>query len=600
MVFKVRTYPPRRAAQVGLQIMSISSYQWSKQPKIIKVREVAGVLQSSQPIIMQRLCSLLALSSLCWGLSTSQHEPDLITSLPGLADLPNFKQWSGYLQAGSDKYFHYWFVESQGNPESDPLVLWLNGGPGCSSTEGLLAENGPYRTNDDGSLYMNPHSWNLVANVLYLESPAGVGYSYSSSQNYKINDQQVAADHYQALQSFFTKFPSFTSNDFYVFEESYGEVYVPSLSAQTVNGPASINFKGFGAGNGMNNHQLNDETLLEFSYTKASLETNLLPKSFRPDSLWKTLNTYCCSEGACNFYNSTQDTCFDSVSPIFACREVQQTAEAGQGGMPRFRVGSGGRKEGTRARKCGQFSSASHLVSPRILETYRMIQGVGLNIYNLYSPCWGTTGYQERYATDMSNLYRKYQFNAAVPPPGVPIPGVPRCINATAMYVWLNQDNMRQALHIPVFFPNWELCSTQVTSQYQRQYMDMAPFYQELLHSNTRMLVYNGDTDVACNFLGAEKFVEPLYQPVMTLYQPWYYKRQVAGFFKEYEQITFLTVKGAGHMVPQHRPAQALKMSESFLRNTTYLCSSPAADTSQSASANLEIADLGSLKNSHN
>uniref|UniRef100_G3WEW2 Carboxypeptidase n=1 Tax=Sarcophilus harrisii TaxID=9305 RepID=G3WEW2_SARHA len=460
---------------------------------------------------MKLLCSLLVLSGLCWGLSTSQYAPDLITSLPGLAELPNFKQWSGYLQAGLDKYFHYWFVESQGNPESDPLVLWLNGGPGCSSMEGLLAENGPFRINDDGSLYMNPYSWNLVANVLYLESPAGVGYSYSSSQNYKIDDQQVAADNYQALQSFFAKFPNFTSNDFYVFGESYAGVYVPSLSAQIVKGPASINFKGFGVGNGMNNYQLNDETLIEFSYYHGIIG----------DNLWESLNTYCCSEGVCNFYNSTQEQCLDSI-----------------------------------------------------LEAYRMIQGVGLNIYNLYAPCWGATGYQERYAADMSNLYRQYQFNVAVPlkePWSSPIPGVPKCINATAMYVWLNQNNVRQALHIPGFLPNWELCSTQVTSQYQRQYMDMAPFYQELLQSNVRILVYNGDTDMACNFLGAEKFVESLNQPVMTTYQPWYYQRQVAGFFKEYEQITFLTVKGSGHMVPQYRPAQALKMFECFLKNTTYL-----------------------------
>ncbi|XP_043844764.1 lysosomal protective protein-like [Dromiciops gliroides] len=457
---------------------------------------------------MQLLGSLLALSSLCWGLSTSQYAPDLITSLPGLADLPSFKQWSGYLQAGSDKYFHYWFVESQGNPESDPLVLWLNGGPGCSSMEGLLAENGPYGMNNDGSLYVNPYSWNLVANMLYLESPAGVGYSYSSSRNYKTDDQQVAADNYQALQSFFAKFPSFTSNDFYVFGESYGGVYVPSLSAQIVNGPASINFKGFGVGNGMSNYRLNDETLIEFSYYHGIIGKNL----------WDSLNTYCCSAGSCNFYNSTENDCSDSI-----------------------------------------------------LEAYRMILGVGLNIYNLYSPCWGAPGYQERLATDMSNLYREYQFNVAVPPPGARIPGVTECINSTAMDVWLNQDNVRQALHIPVFLPIWELCNTQVTSQYQRQYMDMAPFYEELLQSNIRILVYNGDTDMACNFLGGEKFVESLNQPVMSPYQPWYYKNQVAGFFKEYERITFLTVKGSGHMVPQDRPAQALKMFESFLRNTTYL-----------------------------
>ncbi|XP_074067489.1 lysosomal protective protein-like [Macrotis lagotis] len=457
---------------------------------------------------MQLWHSFLTLSSLCWGLGSSQYAPDLITSLPGLAELPSFRQWSGYLQVDSDKYFHYWFVESQGNPESDPVVLWLNGGPGCSSMEGLLEENGPYRIHDDGSLNKNPYSWNLVANMLYLESPAGVGYSYSSRQNYKTSDQQVAADNYQALQSFFTKFPSFTSNDFYVFGESYAGVYVPSLSAKIVNGPASINFKGFGVGNGMNNYQFNDETLIEFSYYHGIFG----------NKLWDSLNTHCCSEDACNYFNNTQEDCFDSI-----------------------------------------------------LEAYRMILGVGLNVYNLYAPCWGASGYQDRYVADMSNLYRKYQFNVSVLPPENPIPAMVNCINATAMSVWLNQDNVRQALHIPVFLPSWELCSTQVTSQYQRQYMDMTPFYHELLQNNIRILVYNGDTDMACNFLGAEKFVVLLNQPVMNPYQPWYYKKQVAGFFKEYEQITFLTVKGSGHMVPQDRPAQALKMFESFLRNTTYL-----------------------------
>ncbi|KAM6223756.1 lysosomal protective protein-like [Rhynchocyon petersi] len=451
---------------------------------------------------------LLIFSCLCLSLSSGQYAPDLVTSLPGLSAQLNFLQWSGYLQAGEGKYFHYWFVESQGNPASDPLVLWLNGGPGCSSMEGILAENGPYRMNADGSLYMNKYSWNKVANVLYLESPAGVGYSYSLSQNYQTNDQQVAADNYQALLSFFEKFPTFANHDFYVFGESYGGVYVPSLSAQIVKGPFSANFKGFGVGNGMSNYQLNDDTLIEFSYYHGLIG----------DDLWASLTTYCCSEGSCNFFDNTEDNCFNAV-----------------------------------------------------FKAYGMIQTIGLNIYNLYSPCWGAHGYEGRYAADMSNLFHRYQFNVATPPSNGPVPGVPACINATAMYVWLNRNDVRQALHIPDFLPAWELCSSQVSSQYQRQYMDMAPFYRELLQLDIRALVYNGDTDMACNFLGGEKFVEALKQPMVSAYQPWYWNNQVAGFFKEYKKISFLTVKGSGHMVPQYRPAQALKMFESFLKNTSFL-----------------------------
>ncbi|PIO61181.1 serine carboxypeptidase [Teladorsagia circumcincta] len=67
------------------------------------------------------------------------------------------------------------------DPAQAPLLLWLNGGPGSSSLEGLFLENGPFRIGKDGkTITRNPYAWNQFANVLYLESPVGVGYSYST------------------------------------------------------------------------------------------------------------------------------------------------------------------------------------------------------------------------------------------------------------------------------------------------------------------------------------------------------------------------------------------------------------------------------------
>eukprot|EP01032_Pedospumella_encystans_P015354 gene15354-17568_t len=118
-------------------------------------------------------------------------EKDRVTKLPGfVGDLPS-THYSGYIPTGNlsgvKGQLHYWLIESTNNPSTDPIVLWLNGGPGSSSLIGLLTENGQIVTNDDSltnevdgvpQVFLNPYSWSSLANVIYLESPKGVGFSY--------------------------------------------------------------------------------------------------------------------------------------------------------------------------------------------------------------------------------------------------------------------------------------------------------------------------------------------------------------------------------------------------------------------------------------
>ena len=107
---------------------------------------------------------------------------DLMANLP---DAPEWatKTYSGYLKATETKSLHYAFAESMGNPETDPIIIWFNGGPGCSSMLGMMQELGPIVV-DDGEDYFktNPHPWNERANVLFLESPAGVGWSVAGTK----------------------------------------------------------------------------------------------------------------------------------------------------------------------------------------------------------------------------------------------------------------------------------------------------------------------------------------------------------------------------------------------------------------------------------
>lgn len=99
----------------------------------------------------------------------NEQERDRITKLPGQPENVNFSQYSGYIKLltvdpRADRALFYWLIEAPVNrrPSSRPLVLWLDGGPGCSSVAyGGLEEVGPFRVRPDGdTLSLSPYAWN--------------------------------------------------------------------------------------------------------------------------------------------------------------------------------------------------------------------------------------------------------------------------------------------------------------------------------------------------------------------------------------------------------------------------------------------------------
>jgi serine carboxypeptidase-like clade 2 len=94
-----------------------------------------------------------------------QKKDRIVEPLPGQNFNINFKHYSGYITVNEDvgRTLFYWFIEADHvDPTSKPLLLWLNGGPGCSSIAfGEAEEIGPFHINSDGkTLYLNPYSWN--------------------------------------------------------------------------------------------------------------------------------------------------------------------------------------------------------------------------------------------------------------------------------------------------------------------------------------------------------------------------------------------------------------------------------------------------------
>ncbi|CAN1848108.1 Serine carboxypeptidase-like 25 [Linum perenne] len=178
-----------------------------------------------------------------WGKSggeaeEEEEEEDRISELPGQPKV-KFKQYSGYVTVDevAGRALFYWLTEvpASSHPSSKPLVVWLNGGPGCSSVAyGASEEVGPFRINNTASgLYLNKYSWNSVANILFLETPAGVGFSYSnhSSDLLDTGDIRTATDSLQFLLHWLDRFPRYKDRQLFLTGESYAGHYVPQCES---------------------------------------------------------------------------------------------------------------------------------------------------------------------------------------------------------------------------------------------------------------------------------------------------------------------------------------------------------------------------------
>lgn len=445
--------------------------------------------------ILSLIVSLLVYSCICSPLEDQQR--DKITSLPGQPVNVEFNQYSGYVtvnqQAG--RALFYWLVEAptSRSPESRPLVLWLNGGPGCSSVAyGSAEEIGPFRIRPDGkTLYFNPYAWNKLANLLFLESPAGVGFSYSntSSDLYTAGDQRTAEDAYTFLVNWFERFPQYKYRDFYIAGESYAGHYVPQLSQvvyqknKGIKNPV-INFKGFLVGNAVTDDYNDYVGTFEYWWTHGLIS----------DSTYQTLRV------TCDFESSTH--------PSVECIKALMLAELEQGNIDPYSIFT---------QPCNNTAALRH-----------NLRGHYPWMSRAYDPC------TERYSK-----------------------------------VYFNHPEVQKALHANVTgipYP-WKTCSDIVGEYWADSPLSMLPIYKELIAAGLRIWVYSGDTDAVVPVTATRYSIDALKLPTIINWYPWYDNGKVGGWSQVYRGLSFVTVTGAGHEVPLHRPRQAFILFRSFLKN---------------------------------
>lgn len=448
--------------------------------------------------------ALLLLTAVYASLAAIQS--DYVPSLPDFTAPLNFSIYSGLLSVpySTEKQIHYVFLTKTGTTSTfndAPVILWLNGGPGCSSLEGFLVENGPFVFEDgqeDLNGTFNIWSWNQFANVLYFESPPGVGFSPVTANGTVYNDSVTTQDNYYALVTFFSGFAELLQNQFWIAGESYAGIYVPYLATyiaeqNQLSTSLFMNLQGVMVGNGIGSRVNEAYYGIDFLYGHYLI----------PDSVYNQYYQYCPQ-------NASAPECVNAAT---------------------------------------QISNLTALLNP----------------YDIYRPCFYDDSKKDRTGWLFN---RRMPISYSLMMAGTIEEGMrgsgDSCMDTSGIQKYLNRLDVKQALHVD---PNIEflVCNETVDQAYSNVRKDSVDNYVELMADGYKVLIYNGDTDSVVPYTTTLNWIQNLNLGVVNAWRPWYIGDQVRGFVQEFKGMTYATVKGAGHMVPQWKRQEAYVMISSFI-----------------------------------
>ncbi|KAI7367547.1 Pheromone-processing carboxypeptidase [Hortaea werneckii] len=188
----------------------------------------------SRPSLWPSFLPILAAMTALWTpLASAQKSAAdyYVHSLPGAPE-PLLKMFAGHMEITPEHHgnLFFWLYKSRHIANRQRTVLWLNGGPGCSSMDGALMEVGPYRVGEGGNLTYNNGSWDEFANVLFVDNPVGTGFSYVDSNSYLHELDEMATQMITFLEKFFATFPEHETDDLYIAGESYAGQHIPYIT----------------------------------------------------------------------------------------------------------------------------------------------------------------------------------------------------------------------------------------------------------------------------------------------------------------------------------------------------------------------------------
>lgn len=467
-----------------------------------------------------------------------------VLDLPGFGK-PPAPQFSGFLDASAAEdgtKLHYWFAMADDATKANelPVVLWLNGGPGSSSILGMLQEHGPLLINATGGLMRNPYSWTKQANMLILESPGGVGFSYCAAMkaggNCNNTDISTAAAARAALQDFFVKFPEFKDNKFFITGESYAGVYIPTLTNEILENAKDIKMTGIAVGDPCTDWPSQHESM---------------------DMLWYA-----------HKHGFVPDGDFDFLWNNCSIRH------------PSFL------NQGSWHRESGQWSRSALLAAAPEGECRLAYRKFLATTSRGLSQSW-----KKAYINELDLFSDSSSLDWTAP-------------KTLDFYTaqWMNRADVKNALHVadaptkswPGPPDGWQYTSNYNACNKAPDKPSMVDFYRRIAPKMTTTIVFNGDTDPCVSYEGTRTAIEKVGFGILPggHYRPWFYNKSAAaietltqkpnlfgpnlelrpagaqygGHVVNYEHgLSFATVHGSGHMVPQFRPQSAERLLNRLL-----------------------------------
>ncbi|XP_030538364.2 serine carboxypeptidase-like 18 [Rhodamnia argentea] len=470
-------------------------------------RQKAMLNSRSQGVEQKWVCILLVLMSA--SAASSQH---IVETLPGFPGRLPFKLETGYISVGEIEFFYY-FVQSTGNPRADPLILFMNGGPGCSGLNAFLYQIGPLKFNVTDytgglpSLLYEPDAWTETANIIFIDAPVGAGFSYATSTSSTIPTDTLNSAQMQAfLRNWLVAHPSFETNPVFVGSDSYAGLYPPMVAMAILQGNEAglkpyVHLKGM---------------ILSCPHTNTDLETNArIPFAHRlaliSDALYKSLEVNCGG----NFVDSTNANCTKDLATYNKLIELINETNV--------------------------LDPVCTFISPKSKEAFKL-----------------ATPNQEEHRRSLQDSSKDYLVSLRRPRDLWC-----KYFDYLLVDMWGNYPGVQEALHVRAGTVS-EFFRCNISLAYSEDITNVLDYHKNLTRLGMQVLVFSGDHDMLMPHNGIEKWIKWLDLTVDTDWRPWFVDGQVAGYTRKYQEgayrLTYATLKGAGHSPPEYKRRECYKM----------------------------------------